>query len=162
MIIEFIVGLFSSSENAKTVDDAIREVKEISSNSNIGMKDKLKNSGEATIEAMSEAAIDETINQASGLLLNHGDYILGLSEAQKAYAVHIAYLKSINDLGNLSFDELKEYRNAASKALELGIDVADEMNSFWNDFSDAVKEVIGTAADIGARVAATALKVLIL
>lgn len=159
-IIEFIISIFKYDNNQDVVDTT-KEIEEINRSSG-SLKNKLKDSGDAIIESMSESAIDESVAQATKLISKHGDYLLGLSEVQREYAIKIAFLKSVNDLGKLSIDELIEYRNYASKAMELGIDVADEMNSFWNDFGDAAKSVINTASNIGATAAATALKVLVL
>jgi hypothetical protein len=160
VIFEFLASLFSNTSDKRT-EDVVNDVRVIANDPDNDLKTRLKNSGETIVDGMAEVAVNEAATQAGGLLIEHGDYLLGLSEVQRAYALQIAYLKAVDDLDTLSFDELKEYRAAASKALELGIDVADEMNSFWTDFGDAVRAVIDVAADVGVKAAATALKVMI-
>lgn len=161
LLLELLASIFASEKSEKTTADVIHEVKKEASDQNKSMKERLENSGEAILEGIGDAAKDEAINQAGTLLLNHGDYLLGLTEAQRAYAVKVAMLKAIDNLEELDFDELKEYRNVASEAIELGINVAEEMNTFWTDFGDAVKAVVDVAADVGVRAGCTALKVLL-
>lgn len=160
-IIEFIINIISSVNKEETAENVLNNVRK-EAEADTPLKDRLRNTSSEIISGMSEAAKDEAVAQTSVLLLTHGDYLLGLTEAQKDYAIEIAFLRSISNLDKLSFEELKEYRDSGSKALELGITVTTEMNAFWTAFGEAVKSIINVAADIGARSAATALKILLL
>ena len=161
IILEILIKIFSQDKSDKNAKDIINDVKIEADDQNKTMKERLENCGEKILEGMGNAAKDEAINQAGTLLLNHGDYLLGLTEFQRNYAIKIAMLKSIQNLEVLDFDELKEYREISSKAIELGIDVAEEINVFWEDFNDAVKAIIEVGADVGVRAGCVALKVLL-
>lgn len=119
------------------------------------------NNKKSDSDNLSDVLSKEAASKSVQLLQKHGKYLAGLTEAQKNYAIKIAFLKSVINLEELTFDELKEFRKAASEAMELGIDVTSEINSFWTDFSEAVKSILGVAADVGVRSVATAIKILL-
>lgn len=161
LIIEFLKKLFGSS--AETTNPALMTTTIVKKpDSGKEVKQYLADLANETLKDMKAETKEAIIAESSKLLLKHGQTLLGLTEAQKEYAIHVGLLKSIESLDALSYTELKEYREVASKTLELGIVVTTEINTFWNDFGDAVKKVLEVASDIGVRAAATAIKALIL
>lgn len=159
IILDFIINLLTSTTETKN-DKPIKDDDETEEIHKKDVTDSIKKSD--IFDDMTEVAKDEIKKEGTKLLIKHGEYLAGLTDAQREYAIEIAYLKSVNDLSTLSFKELKEYRKHASKALELGIEVSEEMNSFWNDFLESIKSLLKVVGEIGAKSLATALKVIIL
>lgn len=159
-IIEFIKRLFG--KDLTTPKDPAAATTTILKKPDQSTGDYLKTVTNDALADMKQETRDAIVAETTKLLLNHGKTLMGMTEVQKEYAVHVAMLKSIETFDKLSYIELKEYRDVASKTLELGIQVTVEVNNFWNDFGDAVKKVLGVATEIGARAAATAIKALIL
>jgi hypothetical protein len=127
-----------------------------------GDKDILKNVANTLRTELPKEVKEEAITQGVSLLLKYNKTLLGLTPAQKEYAIHVAYLKAVQRLDTLSLEELEEYAEINTQALFIGIKVSEELNEFWNAFGDAVKKVVQVAANISAKAAAVALKSLIL
>jgi hypothetical protein len=161
IIIEFLKKLFgSSSTDQSTITTTV--IRQSESGKEKDVKKYLTDLANLTLKDMKTEAKEVVIAESAKLLLKHGQNLLGMTEAQKEYVIYVGLLKSIENLDSLSFSELKDYREVASKTIELGIVVTTEINTFWNDFGDAVKKVLEVATDIGVRAAATAVKALIL
>lgn len=110
------------------------------------------------LKSMSDEAKDVVISESISFLLDNGDILLNMTPEQKKYTMHIAYLRSVNDLDELSVKELREYRKISTNAAELGIDVAAQLHSFCEEFKATVNIILDKVVDIGVKVAATALK----
>lgn len=151
-IIKLVIGFFKGSKLESEADDLYKELSSVHGD-DLRVKDVLR--------GVSDEAKDVIIEEGKTLLLNHGKVLLGLSEAQKEYAVHIAYLRAVKNLDSLSIEELIEYNKLISKTAELAPAVAKELASFWNAFGEAVSTIFSKVTDIGIKAAAVGLKTVI-
>lgn len=154
-IIDFVISL---------IEVFINKNKEPNTTPTVNNKDgnTLKILTKTITEDLPEDVKNVAIAEGVGLLVKYNDIILNLSPAQKEYAIHVAYLKSVQRFDTLTLAELSEYADINAKALKLGIKVTEELNEFWTAFGDSLKKIIGTAANISAKAAGIALKGLLL
>lgn len=108
--------------------------------------------------AMGDDAKDVVIEEGSKFLVNNYDVLLGLTPEQREYAMKLAYLKAIEDLDELSVEELMEYRKLTTEVLELGPAVAEQLHSFWEEFKNTAEIIVDKCVDIGVRAGVVALK----
>lgn len=108
--------------------------------------------------AMGEDAKDVVIEEGSKFLVGNYEVLLGLTPEQREYAMKLAYLKAIEDLDELSVEELLEYRKLVTQVAELGPDVAEQLHSLWEEFKNTVNVIVDKCVDIGVRAGVVALK----
>lgn len=145
---------FFSAATATTVEEVKKEIEELESS---GKELKTKE----VLSDISDEARDVIMAEGKKLLLEHGKVLAGLTPEQQEYALNVAYLKSLESFDELSVSELMEYRKLVTKAAELGPDVAEQLDSFWTAFGEALNNVVDKVSDIGIKAGAVALKMAI-
>ena len=103
-----------------------------------------------------DVATDFLANKASGLISKYGSMIDNLNPKQKEYVIRMAYLKSV-DTSVLTLKELLELGDAINQAAALGVEINDELNSFWSEVFSCVEEAAGKFADVGVKVLSKSL-----
>ncbi len=82
--------------------------------------------------------------------------IKSLSPKQKEYVMNIAILKT-QKFEDMTAEEIIEIGEISVKISKLGLEISDELSSFWNKFSEVVKKIAKKFQEIGTKVIATSL-----
>jgi hypothetical protein len=147
-ILEWLMEVFATKEVEDKVLDVLDENKSFI----------IKKVKDVIGSKVDDESISKIIDHSAQFLQENSKYLLGLSQEQKDYAIALAYLKSIEDLDQLSLMELVEYRKLITKVAEMGPEVARQMNEFSTKFKNFLVAVGQQVANIGVKLIATTIK----
>jgi hypothetical protein len=150
-IVKFLGEVFKESTIA---EDVAKMTNDINTN-------KKELNARELLGSIPDEAKDVIIAEGTQFLLKNHKVLLGLTPEQREYAINLAYLKAIDNLTELTMDELIEYRKLVTHVAELGPDVAKQLNSFWTEFQTCISTIVDTVCDLTVRMGAVALKTLI-
>ena len=105
---------------------------------------------------LSSAAIQAVTTEGLSLLGDYKEMINSLSPKQKEYVMNIAILKTQN-FDAMTAEEIIELGELSVKTSELGLEVSEELSTFWNKFADVVSALAEKFQEIGTKVLATSL-----
>ena len=105
---------------------------------------------------LTSAAVESITKNGMDLFSKYTNMLSSLDPKQKEYVLNIAILKNAN-MDDMSAEEIIELGRISIRTSEIGLEISDELNTFWSQFTSVVKELTSQFKDIGSRVIATSL-----
>lgn len=142
----------------KVVDIVLKLVNAFLSNSKTtqNSEDLAPSRSESLSEAAKGIATDFLANKAIGLVNDFGGMLSKLSPKQKDYAYKMAVLKSAH-VSELNWDELDMLSNQLNEAAQLGLEITEELSTFWSKFASVASEVAQNSLNVGVKLAAKSI-----
>lgn len=155
-VILWLTKLFKSLSNSETslLPTILKESENSSEESQASSS--LKAAVDEAKKQLTSAAVESITRNGMDLFSKYTNMLSSLDPKQKEYVLNIAILKNAN-MDDMSAEEIIELGRISIRTSEIGLEISDELNTFWSQFTSVVKELASQFKDIGSRVIATSL-----
>lgn len=155
-VILWLMKLLQSLSNSETpLFQTILNQSENSSGDSLASS-SLKAAVDDAKKQLTSAAVESITKNGMDLFSKYTDMLSALDPKQKEFVLNIAILKNAK-MDDMSAEEIIELGKISIITSELGIEISDELNTFWSQFTGVVKELASQFKDISSRVIATSL-----